>query len=83
MLLGPLLQVSVVDDEENLVDQSAQLDASAYQVDDLGIKPLKTTDAKRLYVEIITDVNNMFNLLNDIKKAEHVINDLYIGRKKD
>ena len=71
-----LLQVSVVDDEENLVDQTKQLDASAYQVQDLGIKPLKTTDAKRLYVEIVTDVNNMFTLLNDIKKAEHVINDL-------
>lgn len=77
-----LLQVSVVDDEENLVDQTKQLDASAYQVQDLGIKPLKTTDAKRLYVEIVTDVNNMFTLLNDIKKAEHVINDLYIGRQK-
>lgn len=76
------LQVSVVDDDENLVEPTAHLNAIDYHVNQLGIKTLKTTNAKRLFVEVVTDVNNMFTLLNDIKKAEHVIDELYIGRNK-
>lgn len=75
------LQVSVVDDEDNLVKPTANLNAADHHVVGLGIKPLKTTNAKRLFVEMVTDVNNMFTLLNGIKKAENVIDELYIGRK--